>query len=209
MNPLASLTLEGRHVRLEPLTDAHIPALLAAVNESRDTYEWTIVPNDEPSMRAYLDFAFAERDAGTSVPFATVALASGRVVGTTRFRQMERWTWPAGSPLARTGDHPDSLEIGYTWLAASAQRTPINTEAKYLQLRHAFETWRVHRVFFLTDENNARSRRAIERIGGVSEGVLRRNRPSSDHTRVRSTAVFSVVADEWPAVKAALEARLG
>lgn len=131
---------------------------------------------------------------------------AGRVVGSTRFDDIAAWTWPAGHTHERSGV-PDAVEIGGTWLASSARRTVVNTEAKYLMLVHAFEVWRVHRVRLRTDVRNEVSRRAIERIGARFEGVLRADRPGADGT-VRDSALFSVVAAEWPGVRAQLEERL-
>jgi RimJ/RimL family protein N-acetyltransferase len=133
-----------------------------------------------------------------------VRLADGKVVGATRLMSIERWAWPEGNANARP---VDAVEIGGTWLAASAQRSPINTEAKYLQLCHAFEVWRVHRLVLITDERNARSRAAIERIGGQLEVIHRNHRPASDGT-IRSSAVFTILEADWPRVKERLEARL-
>jgi RimJ/RimL family protein N-acetyltransferase len=199
------LTLEGRHVRLAPLSPEHVPGLVAAASGPRDTYGFTWVPADEGAMCRYVDEALAMRDAGFAVPFATIHAASGVVLGTTRFGNIERWPWPAGNPNRR---EPDAAEIGWTWLTAAAQRTPVNTEAKYLMLRHAFETWHVHRLAIQTDARNERSRRAIERLGATFEGIRRADRPASDGS-VRSTAVYSIIEAEWPRVKPALEARLG
>jgi RimJ/RimL family protein N-acetyltransferase len=144
--------------------------------------------------------------AGTQVAFATVRLGADRVVGATRFYEVATWSWPPGSPHQRHG-RPDAVDIGYTWLAASAQRSPVNTEAKLLMLRHAFEEWQVHRVGLQTDVRNSRSRAAIERIGGQLDGILRADRPGADDT-VRTTARFSILAAEWPAVQERLAARL-
>lgn len=200
--------LEGRHVRLEPLGPAHAPALTAAAGGPRDTYGFTLVPPDLDSMRAYVESALADQAAGRAMPFATVSRASGRVVGCTRFGNIEFWPWPAGHVLQRGAQQPDVVEIGWTWLAAGAQRTPLNTEAKLLMLTHAFETWRVHAVKLNTDARNARSRAAIERIGARLDGVLRAHRPASDGG-IRDTAAFSLLEAEWPAAKARLLARLG
>jgi N-acetyltransferase len=120
---------------------------------------------------------------------------------------VEVWRWAPDSPYQRQGV-PDAADIGYTWLAASAQRSPVNTEAKLLMMGHAFETWRVHRVGLQTDARNTRSRAAIERIGGRLDGILRADRPGTDDT-VRDSARFSILAAEWPEVKDRLTARLG
>jgi N-acetyltransferase len=145
--------------------------------------------------------------AATALPFATLEAASGRVVGSTRYLNVEFWTWPAGSPWQRGETVPDVVEIGATWLAPAAQRTAINTEAKLLMLTHAFEVWRVHRVSFLTDARNMRSRNAILRLGTKFDGVIRAARVATDGG-IRDTAVFSIVEAEWPALKAGLPAKL-
>ena len=121
----------------------------------------------------------------------------------TRFMNIDWWAWPAAAD--RSG--PEAVEIGSTWLAAEAQRSPINTEAKLLMLTHAFETWGVLRVCLKTDARNDRSRRAIERIGASPEGILRNHMPAYDGG-VRHSAFYSILADEWPAVREALTARL-
>lgn len=191
--------MHGRHVRLEPLTLDHVPALVAAANESRATYLYSVVPDGDAAMRAYVAVAVAARAAGEHLPFATVRAADGRVIGTTRFSAMAPWEWPPGSPLQRHG-RPDAPEIGHTWLAASAQRTGANTEAKSLMLRQAFEAWDVHLVRLRTDRRNLRSRAAIERLGARFEGVRRADRPGVDGT-VRDSAFYSITRDEWPAVR--------
>jgi len=121
------------------------------------------------------------------------------VVGSTRFGNLERWT--------RGEDRIDAVEIGWTWLTPSAQRTVVNTEAKLLMLGHAFESWRVHRVTLKTDARNARSRAAIERLGAKLDGLLRAHMPATDDT-LRTSAVYSILAGEWPEVRARLIARL-
>jgi RimJ/RimL family protein N-acetyltransferase len=201
------VVLEGRHVRLEPLGVGHARDLLAAASGPRETYGFTTVPADEPSMVGYIEAALRDQEARRALPFATVAKATGRVVGSTRFGNIEFWAWPPGNRNQRGENRPDVAEIGWTWLAASAQRTPINTEAKLLMLTHAFETWRAHRVSFMTDARNERSRRAILRLGARFDGVLRTARPASDGG-IRDTAAFSILEDEWPAVKTQLQSRL-
>jgi len=200
------LVLEGRRVRLEPLAAAHVPHLVAAAAQSRETYGFSPVPGSTSAMRAYVADAVADRVAGEALPFATRWLDEDRVVGTTRFSELEPWCWPPGHPGQRAG-RPDVTEIGHTWLAASAQRTGVNTEAKYLMLRHAFEVWEVHVVRWRTDRRNERSWRAIERLGATFEGIRRADRPGADGT-VRDSAFFSMTRDEWPAARVRLEARL-
>lgn len=207
MNPVPAVVLEGRYVRLEPLELHHLPALVAAGSGPRDTFRLTTAPDGEEESRAYVKAAREAHAAGTALPFATVSLALGRVVGTTRFGNLERWTWPKDHPEARPDGVPDAAEIGWTWLAAEAQRTAINTEAKRLMLAHAFETWRVHRVTLKTDARNARSRAAIERLGARLDGILRAHFPAVDGT-LRDSAIYSILAAEWSSVRAHLDARL-
>jgi N-acetyltransferase len=201
------VTLEGRFVRLEPLSPAQAGALLAAATGPRETYGLTLVPGSAVETAAYIETALADQRATRSLPFATVDRASGRVVGSTRFLNIEFWTWRAGNRHQRGPERPDVAEIGATWLAASAQRTPINTEAKLLMLAHAFDHWRVHRVSLMTDARNQRSRQAILRLGARFDGILRAARPASDGA-IRDTAAFSILEAEWPAVRANLEGRL-
>ena len=201
------VVLEGRHVRLEPLTVGHAQALLEVATGPRDTYGVTSVPGDEASMVRYIQTALGDQEAGRALPFATLARATGRVVGTTRFGNIEFWAWPTGSANQRGEDAPDAAEIGWTWLAADVQRTPVNTEAKLLMLAHAFEAWRVHRVSLMTDARNERSRHAILRLGARFDGVIRAQRPGSDGA-VRDTAAFSILDHEWPMVKRQLQSRL-
>jgi RimJ/RimL family protein N-acetyltransferase len=202
-----NLTLAGRHVRLEPLALAHVGALVRAAAESRATYGYSVVPEGEEAMGAYVEAALAARAAGDHVPFATVRAGDGTVIGSTRFSDVAPWAWPSGSAHQRAG-RPDVAEIGHTWLAASAQRTGANTEAKWLMLRHAFEVWEVHLVRLRTDRRNLRSRAAIERLGARFEGVRRADRPGVDGT-VRDSAFYSIARDEWPAVHHRLQGLLG
>ena len=204
---IRAVTLEGRFVCLEPLELSHIPALVLAASEQRKTYSWTFVPEGLASMTGYVETAIELRNHRQAVPFATIDRATSRVLGSTRFAKFEHFAWPAGSPNQRGLEFPDGVEIGWTWLASSAQRTPINTEAKYLMLRHAFETWQVYAIRLNTDRRNERSRAAIERIGASLDGIVRAERPASDGT-LRDTAFYSIVDGEWPAAKRALEARL-
>jgi len=204
---LEPTTLQGRYVRLEPLAMAHVPGLLAAAGGPRDTFGFTTVPSDETEMRRYVEGLLRAHENATALPFATVDRATGQVVGATRFLNVEFWDWPAGSPYQRGADVPDVVEIGGTWLAQSAQRSGINTEAKLLMLAHAFEVWRVHRVSLVTDARNTRSRNAILRLGASFDGVLRAVRVASDFT-IRDTAAYSIRDGEWPELKARLVTRL-
>jgi RimJ/RimL family protein N-acetyltransferase len=201
--------LEGTHVRLEPLSESHIPALVEAASEDRSSYQWTYTPDGVEEMTSYVADALAKVATGAQVAFATVSLGadrSERLVGATRFCEMGFWQWPPGASHQRH-DIPDVVDIGFTWLAGSAQRSPVNTEAKLLMLGHAFEEWRVHRVALQTDVRNKRSWAAIERIGGQLDGIMRADRPGSDDT-VRTSARFSILASEWPMIRARLSARL-
>jgi RimJ/RimL family protein N-acetyltransferase len=182
--------LEGMHVRLEPLTIGHLGAL-TAIGLDPDLWRWTLARNRTPEdMRQYVETALAEQRAGQSLPFATVERISGRVVGSTRFAAIDR-------------THR-RVEIGWTWIASPWQRTAVNTEAKYLMLRHAFEVWRCMRVELKTNAKNERSRRAILRIGATEEGTLRKHQLNADGTS-RDSVYFSVIDDEWPSVKQRLE----
>jgi RimJ/RimL family protein N-acetyltransferase len=185
-----------------------VPALVAAATSGpRATYGFTTVPASEREAESYVDEALGLYAQGRALPFATLDAASGRVIGSTRYLNVELWAWPPGSPLQRGEDLPDVVEIGATWLAPAAQRTPINTEAKLLMLTHAFEVWRVHRVSLMTDARNMRSRNAILRLGAHPDGVIRAARVAVDGV-IRDTAAFSIVEAEWPHVKAGLQARL-
>lgn len=206
---LDPFVLEGRFVRLEPLSESHVDELVDAANEDRSSYGWTYVPDGHDEMLQFVRTAHTKVAASQHVAFATVALGSGggRVVGSTRFCELGFWQWPPGAAHQRDGI-PDVTDIGFTFLAGSAQRTAINTEAKLLMMTHAFDVWNVHRVALQTDVRNSRSRAAIERIGGRLDGILRADRPGADDT-VRTSARFSILAAEWPGVRARLTARLG
>ncbi len=201
-----SITLEGRYILLEPLSVDHAEALAAASGEDRDLYEWSPVPHSLADAVRYIETALEWQKAGTAVPFAIVRNADEKVIGSTRFWNLERWAWPEGHPSHGRGA-PDACEIGYTWLASSAIRTGANTEAKLLMLQHAFEVWRVLRVCLHTDARNLRSRAAIERIGGHFEGVLRAHRMAADFLP-RESCRYSIIAAEWPGVKEKLTALL-
>jgi RimJ/RimL family protein N-acetyltransferase len=206
MRRLDTPELAGRHVRLGALEQGHAEALLAAANESRTTYGFTFVPADLAGMEAYVATALAEREAGESLPFV-VRDATGAIVGSTRFMCIEYWKWWGGAPPEPVPDGPDAVEIGFTWYAERVQRTALNTEAKLLLCTHAFERWRVRRVTWKTDSRNERSRAAIARLGARLDGVLRAHRAAADNT-VRSTAFFSMLAEEWPEAREKLVQRL-
>jgi RimJ/RimL family protein N-acetyltransferase len=201
-----SPVLAGSHVRLEPLDLRHVDGLVTAAAVDRSLYQWSPVPQGKAEAIRYVDTALAWRDAGTAVPYATVRVEDGVVIGSTRFFNLDRWAWPEGH--ARQGrDVADVCEIGYTWLTRPAIRTAANTEAKLLMLAHAFETWQMLRVCLHTDARNQRSRDAIERIGGKFEGILRSHRMAADFI-ARDSARFSIVASEWPDVKQRLSQML-
>ncbi|MGA0879014.1 MAG: GNAT family N-acetyltransferase [Ilumatobacteraceae bacterium] len=195
--------LIGRRVALEPLSFLHVDDLVAAASEDRRSYTFTQVPDGNEDMTRYVGMLLAQRDAGVVKPYAQRAIGPdeipGRVVGCTRFMEL-RFPFGRGLP----GDpYPDEVEIGGTWLAASAQRTGINTEAKLLLMTQAFEVWGVGRVAICTDARNEGSRRAIERLGATYEGTLRAHR--SSHVRgeggeLRDSAMYSIVAREWPTI---------
>ena len=203
-------TLEGAHVRLEPLSADHVDGLLAAATTDRSSFTYTAVPDDRATTTAYVERALQHARQGDQVPYAIVSLALDRVVGSTRFYELEPWDWAGISPGAvavpRTGT-VDRASVGHTWLEPAAQRTPVNTEAKLLLLDHAFTTWGARAVRLQTDARNARSRAAIERLGCSLDGILRADRPAADGA-VRDSAVFSILADEWPAARARLVGRL-
>ena len=190
---LEPIVLEGRHVRLVPMTPEHVPALWEA---GRDPELWRLTisqVHSEADMRAYVDAALRAQAAGTALPFVTTEAATGRVIGGTRFGSVE-----AAHRRA---------EIGWTWIAPPWQRTAVNTEAKYLMLRHAFESLGCLRVEFKTDALNERSRNAILRIGAREEGILRKHQVT-ERGRIRDSVYFSIIDDEWPMVKARLEQML-
>jgi RimJ/RimL family protein N-acetyltransferase len=185
--------LEGIHVRLEPLAQAHLSGL-ADVGLDEELWRWIPTPVRTPEeMAAYLDTALNEQERGTSLPFAIIEKATGRVIGSTRYGNIDR-------------TH-HRVEIGWTWVARRWQRTVMNTEAKYLLLRHAFETLGCVRVELKTDSLNERSRAAILRIGAQEEGIFR-NHMITASGRIRHSVYFSIIDSEWPAVKARLESML-
>jgi N-acetyltransferase len=194
-------------VRLEPLRPELAPALLEAAMLDRQTFVLTGVPDSLESAHTYIETAVQSREAGLAMPFATVRLSDNRVVGSTRFGNLEFWPWAAGNPHAKNDGTPDAAEIGWTWLEPGVQRSGINTEAKRLMLGYAFETWRVLRMTFKTDARNTRSRDAIERLGAKFDGVLRAHVPASDGG-IRDSAYYSILAAEWPQVRARLDGLL-
>ncbi len=192
LNIVAPVTLEGSVVRLEPLRRDHAGMFWEVAKDAVDNiFQWfPYRVNSLEDFKRVIDKAFAEQERGESVVFATVERSSAKVIGSTRFMNIDR--------INRR------VEIGSTWIAPAWHRTAVNTEAKYLMLRHAFEVWRCFRVELKTDALNQRSRNAILRIGAKEEGTLRR------HTitwtgRVRDTVYFSILDSEWPEVKTRLE----
>ena len=184
------ITLEGKHVRLEPLSLDHHASLC---DVGLDEELWRLIPTPvrtPDDMRAYIEAALKDQSEGKSLPFATVEKATGKVVGSTRFANIDTTNLRA--------------EIGWTWIGLNWQRTAINTEAKYLMLLHAFETWRCIRVELKTDSLNERSRNAILRIGAKEEGIFR-NHMITYSGRLRHTVYFSIIDSEWPSVKSRLE----
>ncbi len=199
------MELTGRHIVLEPLRSDHAAALAEAAAEARETYAWAPVPRTLQDAEVFVASRLALRDAGTWFSYATRRLSDNTVVGSTSFLNIERWDWPSST------ENPDSVEIGSTWLAASAQRSVVNTEAKFLMLQHAFDTWGVQRVQIKTDARNIRSRAAIERLGATLEGVLRNYQAAQGDIGlggVRDTAMYSITRTEWPEVRASLRARI-
>ncbi|HEY0430973.1 MAG TPA: GNAT family protein [Pyrinomonadaceae bacterium] len=187
------IILEGQHVRLEPLAPAHEESLNAVADDGelwKSTV--TIVPT-RAEMAGYITEALEAQAQGHELAFVIVRKSTGRVVGTTRFYFIDR-----------INRH---VEIGYTWVAASAQRTAVNTEAKLLLLTHAFESWRCIRVVLITDVLNQQSRAAILRLGAKQEGIFRNHLIMPDG-RYRDSVCFSIIEPEWPEVKARLEIRL-
>ena len=190
---ISPVTLEGQHTRLEPLSPAHEEALIAAAGEDE---LWnsivTVVPSRD-TMAEYIGAALTAQAQGTELPFVIIQKASGRVVGTTRFYYIQ--------PQQR------NAAIGYTWVATSAQRTAVNTEAKLLLLTHAFDHWRCVRIEFITDVLNQQSRAAILRLGAKQEGILRKHL-IMPNGRIRDSVCFSIIAEEWPEVKTNLTTKL-
>ncbi|MGW1257274.1 GNAT family N-acetyltransferase [Streptomyces sp. NPDC002513] len=193
--------LQGALVRLEPLEHRHAAGLAVAAEEDRASYAYTWVPRAH-EVGDYIDAQLARAAAGRLAPYAQIAVATGRVVGTTSYWDPRCWL---------SDDRLDAIEIGFTWLARSAQGTGINAESKLLLFRHAFEEWGVARVDLKTDARNARSRAAIESVGARFEGVLRnwsRSWTPGEEDRLRDSAIYSITAEEWPEARSLLEARV-
>jgi RimJ/RimL family protein N-acetyltransferase len=188
------IVLTGKHVCLEPMTEAHIPAL-AEIGVGQDFWNFMLYGrmDSEEDMRDWVLDILSRAETGTDLPFVAIHLASGRVAGATRYLNI--------MPKDR------GLEIGGTWYGLEFQRTSVNTECKYLLLRHAFETLGCIRVQLKTDLQNERSQKAIERIGAVKEGVLRNHMILPDG-RYRHSVFYSILDTEWPDVKKRLEAMM-
>jgi RimJ/RimL family protein N-acetyltransferase len=195
LNVVTPFALEGSVVRLEPLRPEHAELFWEAAKDGlEDIFRWIPYSMKTPEdFRRLLDKAMTEQQRGESVVFATVERSSGRVIGSTRFMNIDRMNRRA--------------EIGSTWIAPAWQRTAVNTEAKYLMLQHAFEAWHCIRVELKTDALNQQSRNAILRIGAKEEGTLRKHQVTWSG-RVRDTVYFSILDTEWPEVKTRLEGRL-
>ncbi len=188
---LEPVTLEGRIVRLEPMSLDHLDGL-AEVADDEAVWRWTLGrPTDRARLQAWMELAMANREAGTELPFVTVETASGRPIGSSRYLNIAL-------------DHR-RLEIGWTWVATAWQRSGVNREAKLLMLEHAFERLGCQRVEFKTDALNEQSRAALAGIGAVFEGIFRKHMVMPTG-RIRDSAYFSITDDEWPSVKSALTA---
>lgn len=188
------VVLNGRHIRLEPLSEAHVDDL-CEVGLHPEIWRHMLYGNidSREKMLAFVRNLLARQARGTDLPFAVIFPQTGRAIGCTRYLDIR--------PRDR------GVEIGGTWYGLAYQRTAVNTESKYLLLRHAFEEWGCIRVQFKTDLRNERSQRAIERLGAVKEGVLRNHMITPDGT-IRHSVYYSIIDSEWPAVKARLEAWL-
>lgn len=187
---IVPVTLDGRHVRLEPLSKSHLAALTVEGVDAAIFQHYPVTYSSAAGMRAFFDDALQMREKGTGQPFVIIAKSENKPVGSTRFGNIER--------------NHRRAEIGWTWLAARHQRTGINTEMKYLMLRHAFETLKLIRVEFKTDSLNEKSRRALLRIGATEEGTFR-NHMITQSGRIRHSVYFSVIDADWPKVKRHLE----
>ena len=197
--------LTGKEVTLRPLTLEDSAGLWDAASEDRSSYLYNHVPDSLKMASIYIEAALVTRREGWRYPFAI--LRDDEIVGTTSFSEYDCWHWPShtGKPTSTT---PDVCEVGFTWLASSAQGTGCNTECKFLLFQYAFEAWGVCRVAIRTDKRNVRSRKAIERVGGKLEGIKRADRPGWDGS-IRDSAYYSIVDSEWPDLKDRLSALIG
>jgi N-acetyltransferase len=195
LNIVTPLTLEGSVVRLEPVRREHSALFWAAVKDNLEIFQWMPYSLKTPAdFDQFVAGILEEEKRGVSVPFATVERSSGRVIGSTRYMNIDRVN--------------RRVEIGSTWIAPAWQRTAINTEAKYLMLKQAFEVWRCVRVELKTDALNQQSRDAILRLGAKEEGIFRKHLITWTG-RIRDSVYFSILDAEWPEVKARLEKKLG
>jgi RimJ/RimL family protein N-acetyltransferase len=201
---LSPIVLQGARVRLELLDPAHVADLAAAAAVDRSSFGFTRVPDGRPATGDWVEVAREEWRAGGCLPFAVIDRSRGVAVGSTRFTD---WGVLPEDGAPSDTNPPNVSEIGHTWYGAEAQRTGINIEAKLLLLTQAFDVWPGIRVTFKTDARNQRSAHAIERLGARFEGVRRAHRPAEDGS-IRDSAYFSVLADEWPGVRAGLLDRL-
>jgi RimJ/RimL family protein N-acetyltransferase len=193
--------LDGTLVHLEPLGHRHATDLAVAAEEDRSSYGFTRVPT-AAEVGQYIETQLALAATGRLAPYAQVAKSSGRAVGVTAY--WDPRLWPSGDQLC-------AIEVGFTWLAASAHGTGLNVESKLLLFRNAFEAWGVARVDLKTDARNGRSRAAIEAVGARFEGVLRSWSQSwapGEDGRLRDSAMYSIIAPEWPDCRSRLEGRL-
>ena len=191
---ISPVTLDGLHVQLRPLTIDHVPELCrVGLDPDLWTITMTLIRNED-EMKQYVETALRSQEAGTSLPFATIDKKSGRIAGSTRFGNIDKAN--------------KRVEIGWTWLGREFQRTHVNTEAKYLMLKHAFEVWGCYRVEFKTDVINEKSRNALKRIGATEEGILRRHQITASG-RVRDSIYYSILDHEWPEVRPMLEKKIG
>ena len=187
------VTLDGRHVRLEPLSRSHLAPLTVEGADAAIFQHFPAGFSSAEGMRAFFDDALQMREKGTGLPFVIIAKSEGKPVGSTRYGNIDRAN--------------RRVEIGWTWLGLKWQRTAANTGAKYLMLRQAFETWNCIRVEFKTDSLNEMSRAALLRIGAKEEGIFR-NHMITSTGRFRHSVYYSIIESEWPAVKAHLEEKL-
>lgn len=203
--PVEPVTLAGRFVILRPLSRDDIPQMRALAGGPRSTFEFAFVPAPD-QVAQYVESALLQMSRKAALVFA-ICKPSGELAGCTRLFDLQRWEWPPGKDPRPGQDVLDAAEIGYTWLAEEVQRTPVNTEAKLLLLRHAFETWGCLRVTLKTDERNTRSRRAIERLGAHFDGILRAFQPAADG-KPRNTAYYTILDREWREVERSLQQKL-
>ena len=187
------LVLKGDVVRLEPLAEAHIPALMDIAKATPELFRYTSTPVTDEQAEAYFARAFEEREQGRAYPFTLVHKPSGEIVGTSRFADI--------APRHR------NAELGFTWLTPDVYGTSVNVESKYLMLRHAFEVLNFLRVHIITDTRNSHSQRAIRALGAQYEGTLRAHHVAKGDY-IRDTMVFSIIYSDWAGVKARLEKRI-